>query len=148
MSKLIIDAQTGTILSAEHCYVVDTDTLTAEDESLLEVASDGELGELAQRAGKPLTKIGQDTGWGDNAYRFTVSYSPLSVKDEADAFIEGGIYSEGDDEYDALVWAKDVATIEQLEDIGYFVMNNDGVWDGFRENFIEALTWVYKENKK
>ena len=148
MSKLIIDAQTGTILSAEHCYVVDTDTLTAEDESLLEVASDSELGELAQRAGKSLARIGQDTGWGDNAYKFTVSYSPLSVRDEADAFIEGGIYSKGDDEYDALVWAKDVATIEQLEDIGYFIMSNDGVWDGFRENFMEALTFVYKESKK
>ena len=148
MSKIIIDAQTGTILSAEHCYVVDTDTLTAEDESLLEVASDGELGELAQRAGKSLSKIGQDTGWGDNAYRFTVSYSPLSLRDEADAFIEGGVYSAGDSEYDALVWAKDIATTEQLEDISYFVMSNDGVWDGFRETFMEALTWVYKENKK
>lgn len=145
---LIIDAKTGTILSASDCYVVDTTALSADDDSLMEVASDSEICELAQRVGKPLSRIGQDTGWGDNAYRFTVSYSPISLRDEADAFIEGGVYTEGDDEYNALMWAKDVATTEQLEDISYFVMSNDGVWDGFRENFLEGLMWVYKQHKE
>lgn len=46
------------------------------------------------------------------------------------------------------MWAKDVATTEQLEDIAYFVMSNDGVWDGFRENFLEGLMWVYKQHKE
>lgn len=148
MPKYIIDATTGTVLDMEECYLVDTDTMTDSDLDLLEEpASDSELGELAKRAGKSIKKIGQDTGWGDNAYRFTVSYSPLSIKDEADAYIEGAVYSEGDREYDALVWAKD-ASIEELEEISYWVMNNDSVWDEFRPNFIEALLWVFNNKEE
>jgi hypothetical protein len=132
----------------DECYIVDTDTMTGEDLDLLEEpASDSELGELAKRAGKSIKKMGQDTGWGDNSYRFTVSYSPLSIKDEADAYIEGAVYTEGDSEYDALMWAKS-ATIEELEEVSYWVMSNDSVWDEFRPNFIEGLLWVYKNKEE
>ena len=146
MTKLIIDATTGTVLDMDECYIVDTDTLDDHDSAMLDNASDSEIAEIAKRTGKSIKRIGQDTGWGDNAYRFTVSYSPLSIKDEADAYIEGAVYSEGDNEYDALMWAKD-APIEDLEEISYWVMNNDGVWDEFRPNFIEGLMWVYKNKE-
>jgi len=146
--KLIIDATTGTVLNIDECYVVETDELDDHDTHLLDEASDSELSSIAKRYGKSIVKMGTDTGWGDNAYKFAVSYSPLSVKDEADAFIEGNVYVEGDSEYDALVWAKDVATIEQLEDIGHFIMNDDNVWSDYRQNFLEALMWVYSQNKE
>lgn len=147
MSKLIIDSQTGTVLNVEHCYVVETDGLDVADSAVLENGSDSELSDLARRLGKSIVKIGNDTGWGDNAYRFTVSYSPLSVKDEADALLEGGVYTTDDSEYEALVWARDKATTEELEDIGYSVMNDDSLWSGFRENLIYALNWVYSQKE-
>ena len=147
MAKLIIDAQTGTVLGVEHCFVVDTDDLGADDADLLENASDSELGELAQRVGKSIVQIGQDTGWGDNKYRWSVSYSPKSITDEADCYLEGGIYTEADSEYKALLWARDNATTEELAEISDTIMNYDNTWEGFRENLLESLVEYYNNRE-
>jgi hypothetical protein len=142
--KLIIDATTGTVLNADGCYLVDGADFPDEE------LSDSEVSELAQRVGKSLHRLGSDTGWGDNAYRFTVSYSPLSIRDEAEALLEGGIYdSPGDETYKQVMeWARDAASQEELEDIALFIMSSDSVWDGFRENLIEAVVWAYREIHK
>jgi hypothetical protein len=142
--KLIIDAVTGTVLNTEGCYVVDEADFPDDD------MSDSEITELAQRVGKSLHKIGSDTGWGDNSYRFTVSYSPLSIKDEADAILEGGIYDSPEDhDYKRIMeWAKDTASLQELEDIASFVMSDDNVWEGFRNRLTEAVVWAYKEIHK
>lgn len=139
MSKLIIDAQTGTVLNIDECYIVDFKDFPEGADEL----SDSELSELARNVGTLIKKIGQETGWGDNSYRFSVSYSPLSLKDEALSLIESGMYEEGDDEYKKLQWVTE-ATQEQLESISYHAMNYDSVWDGYRDNFMDALNWVYK----
>ena len=139
MNKLIIDAQTGTVLNIDDCYIVDFKDVPEGAEEL----SDSELSELARNVGTSIKRIGQDTGWGDNSYRFSVSYSPLSLKDEALSLIESGIYEEGDDEYKKLQWVTE-ATQEQLESISYHAMNYDSVWDGYRENFMDALNLLYK----
>jgi hypothetical protein len=141
--KYIIDTQTGTIVSAEYCYIVDDNDISED----LNPMSDRELSELAQNVGVRLTTIGQETGWGDNKYRYTVSYSPLSIKDESDSLLEGGIYEETDREYPALMWAKNEATVEQLQTISDWAMAHDSVWNGFRENLTEALVFAYKEIK-
>lgn len=143
MSKLIIDAQTGTILNLDECYVVDFNDIPEKSEEL----SDSEISELARNVGTLIKKIGQDTGWGDNSYRFTVSYSPLSLKDEALSLMECGIYEEDEDEYKKLQWVTE-ATQEQLEDISYHAMNYDSVWDGYRENVMDAIKWVYNQTTK
>ena len=143
MGKYIIDTQTGTMVSAEYCYIVD-DADISED---LNPMSDTELSELAEKVGVSLRKIGQDTGWGDNAYRYTVSYSPLSIRDEADSLLEGGVYEEGDREYEALVWAKD-ADLEDLGDVSESIMSADAVWDGFRENLTEMLVFIHALKKE
>jgi hypothetical protein len=142
--KYIVDTQTGTIVSAEYCYIVDADDISED----LNPMSDRELSELAQNVGTRLTTIGQETGWGDNKYRYTVSYSPLSIKDESDSLLEGGMYDDGDKEYDALVWAKDEATLEQLASIADWAMAHDSVWNGFRENLTDAVMFAHKEYKK
>lgn len=141
MGKLIIDTTTGTILNAEGCYVVDDTDWTNDD------LSDHEIAELAAKSGKSLMKIGSDTGWGDNSYKYTVSYSPRSIKDEADSILEGGVYEEGDREYEALVWAKD-ADLKDLEPISETIMNQDAVWDGFMGNLTEMLVFVYAMQKE
>lgn len=143
--KLIIDAVSGTVLQADDCYVVDTENLTESELSDIDEGYDYEIRNIAGRQGTSILKMGTDTGWGDNRYNYTVSYSPLSIKDEADALLEGGIYESPEDEKykRALEWAQKEATLEQLQSISNFVMGHDGVWDGFRENLMDALMFVY-----
>jgi hypothetical protein len=143
--RLIIDATTGTVLNIDECYIVDTEKLDDHDDELLENASDSELSEIARRVGKSVKGMGQDTGWGDNSYAYTVSYSPLSIKDECDSFIEGGIYDESDREWHAVKWVLETATLEQIADISSWVMSNEGVWDNYRSNIMEFLMLVHKE---
>ena len=144
MGKLLIDAVTGTILDVENCYIVDDNTLTEDEARALdEGASDSEIKAIAEK-GKSLWDMGRDTGWGDNAYRFTVSYSPLSLKDEALCLIESGMYGEDEEDFKRLQWLMN-ATDDQIEQVAYWVMNYDSVWEGFKDNFLEALTWVHKE---
>jgi hypothetical protein len=138
MTKYIIDGSNGTILNMSDCYIIDSEHLGDDI-----IISDREAGELAIKHGISVAKMAQDTGFGDNTYRYTVSYSPLSIKDEADSLLEGGVYEEGDREYEALVWAKD-ADPKDLERVSNAIMSQDSVWDGFRENLTEMLTFIHK----
>ena len=144
MTKLIIDATNGTILNMNDCYIVDAELLG--DDIML---SDREAQEIANKHGISVAEMARDTGFGDNKYRYTVSYSPLSIKDEAYSLIEAGIYDEDDREYEALVWAKD-ANPEELEVVSESIMNQDAIWDGFRDNLTEMLIFtrsITKEDK-
>jgi len=69
--KLLIDTTTGTVLNIEGCVIVETDTLDDHDTHLLDEASDSELCDIGKRNGISLKKIGDDTGWGDNKYRYS-----------------------------------------------------------------------------
>lgn len=136
---LIIDAQTGTILDAQHCYVVEEEKMP--DESL----SDSEVSAIAMEHGKSLAEIGQSTGWGDNRYAWTVSYSPLSLRDEALSYIEGGIFTEEDTEYEAVKWVASVATDDELAEMSWSIMADDSLWDGFKNRFIDSVLYAYEE---
>lgn len=142
MTKYIVDAVTGTILDMASCYIVDAELMG--DDLML---TDSEAGELANEHGISVAQIARDTGFGDNAYRYTVSYSPLSIKDEADSLLEGGVYEEGDREYEALVWAKD-ADLEDLRAVSDSIMSQDAVWDGFRDNLTEMLVFIHALQKE
>ena len=142
MTKYIIDATNGTILNMNDCYIVDAELLG--DDIML---SDSEAQQLANEHGISVAKMARDTGFGDNAYRYTVSYSPLSIKDEADALLDGGVFIEEDKEYKALLWIKDEATTEQLEIIADGAMSNDSVWQEFRETLIPQIMFVYNSVK-
>jgi len=142
MTKYIIDATNGTILNMNDCYIVDAELLG--DDIIL---SDSEAQELANKHGISVAKMARDTGFGDNSYGYTVSYSPLSIKDEADSLLEGGIYEESDREYEALVWAKD-ADPEELRVISDSIMSQDAVWNGFRENLTEMLVFAHALRKE
>jgi hypothetical protein len=142
MTKYIIDGSNGTILNMSDCYIIDSEHLGDDI-----IISDREAGELAIKHGISVAKMALDTGFGDNAYRYTVSYSPLSIKDEADSLLEGGIYEESDREYEALVWAKD-ADPEELRVISDSIMSQDAVWNGFRENLTEMLVFAHAFKKE
>lgn len=136
---LIVCAETGTILNAEHCYVL-------EDEKLPdEILSDSEISAVATEHGKSLMQIGQNTGWGDNRYSWTVSYSPLSLRDEARSYLEGGIFTEEDTEYETFDWVANKATYEELTEISWNIMADDSLWDGFKNRFVDAVLHGYNE---
>lgn len=141
--KLIIDKTTGTVLNIEGCVIVETDDLDDHDSHLLDEASDSELSSIGERYGISIQQMGNDTGWGDNKYRYTVSYSPLSIKDEVETLIDGGIYTEEDREWKALQWIQNEATKADLEDLSDWIMSSDGVWDGFKSNMMEWLVHLY-----
>ena len=143
--KLLIDTTTGTILNIEGCVVVETDNFDDHDSHLMgeASASDSEVCDIGKRYGISLTQMGADTGWGDNKYRYSVSYSPLSIKDEADSLIEGGVYTEEDSEWKALQWVLNGATQTDLEDLSDWIMSSDGVWDGYKSNMMEWLIHLY-----
>lgn len=142
MTQYIIDATTGTVLDISNCFIVDAEHLGDDDHS------DSELGTIAQVHGISVMAMARDTGNGDNKYRYTVSYSPLSIKDEAYSLLDGGVYEEDEAEKKALTWASETATREQLETISNLIMGQDSVWNDFRENLMEGLMWVYKEENK
>jgi len=142
MTKLIVDATNGTILNMNDCYIVDAELLGDDI-----VLSDREVQELANEHGISVAKMARDTGFGDNAYRYTVSYSPRSIKDEADSLLDGGVFIEEDKEYKALLWVKDEATTEELETISDGAMSNDSVWQEFRETLIPEIMFVYNSVK-
>lgn len=149
MSKLIINVFDGTIIDINDCFIIDEADLTEEESALcVSGASDLQLSAIAERCGVSVEKMGKDTGWGDNSYSYTVSYSPKSIMDEADAYIEGGIYSEEDDEYNALKWVLSKATIEQLKEVSSSIMSDDSVWDDFRGNMIHGITWGYSRRNE
>ena len=142
MTKLIVDATNGTILNMNDCYIIDAELLGDDI-----VLSDREVQELANEHGISVAKMARDTGFGDNAYRYTVSYSPRSIKDEADSLLDGGVFIEEDKEYKALLWVKDEATTEELETISDGAMSNDSVWQEFRETLIPEIMFVYNSVK-
>lgn len=55
MAKWIIDTQSGTILSAKHCVIVDDAELSDEDNLTLdEACSDTEVADVGERRGRPV----------------------------------------------------------------------------------------------
>ncbi len=138
MGKLIIDTVTGTILNAEGCYVLDDTDWTSDD------FTDREIAELAAKSGKSLMKIGEDTGWGDNAYKYTVSFSPETIKQETELWLNSGMHEDDDPQLAELVWAKEEATLEQLQNIAELAMGGENIWEYFYSNMTEAISEAYE----
>ena len=54
---LLIDASTGTVLSASTCYLVADDAFSVEDWDSMESFSDSEMSEFAKQRGKKLSDV-------------------------------------------------------------------------------------------
>lgn len=59
--KLIIDAETGTVLNLENCFIVDDNDLSNEDIENLDMGNDSLIAEIAVRLGTPV----QDSSTGN-----------------------------------------------------------------------------------
>lgn len=140
MTKLIIDATNGTILNMSDCYIVDADVF-GDDLTL----SDTEVQDVANKHGISVAKMARNTGFGDNAYAFSVSYSPLSIRDEALSYIESG-YCENDEPTERICkWASEIATIDELEMVSALCMAYESVWEGYSAHLMDCLRQTYSE---
>jgi hypothetical protein len=150
MSKVIICGTTGTVVTLEDCYIVDTSMLSQPDlELLISDPTDSELSKLAEKTGKKLEPMLSAGNYGDVTYANSVSYSPLSLKDEAEVLIDiqqWDMYDEQESVKAALEWAYNKATVEELDDVSKYIMVSDDVWDGYKTNMIQGLMsyWYFK----
>lgn len=131
----IVHIGTGTIIAADECLIVDipdevTDELTEHGGD--DYFDDNLIISLAQDNGKPINTT--DLKWGN-----TISFSPTSLREEANAFIDGGIYGEGDSEYEAFVWCANTATDDELSMVASYILDNDDLWDSYKTSVIDGL---------
>jgi hypothetical protein len=54
---LLIDASTGTVLTAATCYLVDDDSLTEQEWEALDTSSDSEVCAIAKARGKKVSDV-------------------------------------------------------------------------------------------
>lgn len=144
---LIIDRTTGTVLEASDCYVVNPNDFPEEVSNALEDGglSDSEISDIAENYGTSLKSIGSDTGWGDNKYRWTISYSPASVQEELEELLSQGYFEEEDPELGAIRWYLHHATREQRELVSNVCLSYDHIWQEFRSHLLHVLVEVSTE---
>ena len=139
---LIIDARTGTILESGDCYIVDTDDLTESQEWYLENGGDTDIADVARSAGVPLSDEALE--WVRYGRTTSVSYGPSALRDEAQVLLE---ILDPDD-------VEDIATRGYLERLleagdaevamlGQHILNDDAVWNGYKQNLIDGLHSFY-----
>jgi hypothetical protein len=147
---LIIDAKTGTVLDSDDCYVVSQSQLEEDDLQAIESGSDSEISGIARRLGKSLSEIGSTTGWGDLTYATSISFSPLSLREEASVWLESGLSHhavEDEDIAEALEWCVTVANEDELNLIGQICVAENDLWEPYRDTFIEVLLETYPKIK-
>lgn len=143
----IVHIGTGTIIAADECLIVAvpdevTDEITEHGGD--DYFDDSLIISLAQDNGKPINTT--DLKWGN-----TIAFSPVALRDEAMAVIDGGIYREGDSEYEALMWCINTATDDELNMVASYILDDDDLWIAYRTNMIDGLrqglAWHNEENK-
>ena len=154
MSKIIVCNTTGTVVPLEDCYLIDTEMLSADDSTLLsewdESGSDSIITELGKKVGTKVETMLSVSGYGDMTYANSVSYSPLSLKDESEALIdieEWDKYDEHEIIKAAIEWVYNTATTEELNEVSQYIMVSDDVWDGYKSNMIQGLMSYWHFNK-
>lgn len=141
MTKLVIDIVSGTVIDLDSCYLVDTEDLLSEEIRLIEEGSDSDIIGVAITSGRSLDAILQTSGYGDVTIFNSVSYSPMHLRDEADAVIDSitGLPEENEHIYSYLKWVRDQATDDDLNIIGQLCLADDDAWRTFRTVFMSNV---------
>lgn len=138
--RLIIHAGTGTIIPAEECLIVTlTDDVLHDGDTGTEL-EDHEIVELAEEHGFPLEDLLSSN---------TMSFSPLALREEAREMLDSGGYIDADDtspEAEAVRWCAYIATDDELNEVGQWIMNDDDLWQTYRTSFTEGIRWGYGEH--
>lgn len=136
MAKIIINRHDGTVTDLEGAFILDLEKLDNPTRMLwaewLDTGSDEVACKIAT-LGESLKAILEGCGFGDLDYGNAYAYSALSLRDEIDAFADGGY------DYEWLDKAKKL-TNEQLDYLGRELMSNDYLWSVWRNELIDALS--------
>lgn len=132
--KLIYHAGSGTYFSAEDgVYVIESDDLV--ESSIADLVENG--------TAKPLVLT--DLEWGN-----CISYSPRTIREEIDEMME--FVGPDDEDRQALEWAMNQATDEQLNNVASYILDDDQMWIGYRANLIdgvrEGFLWTLLDGAK
>lgn len=148
MTKYIIHPGTLTIIDADECLILDTETdLTPEEREQLDgddYFDDALISSIAEERGKKFPGT-------DLTFSNSISFSPSALRAEAEYLLEDylGEDIEGDLNNQAITWCADKATDDQLNAIAHYILNGwDSVWDEFREAVIDGIRYGYEQSKK
>jgi hypothetical protein len=156
-NKLIICQQSGTILYVEHCTIVDTNELTAEEVKTLFEGGDGDAIEIADQVGKELRPMLDGCGYGDLNYSNCIAFSPNAIRQELEENIE--FYfpmavddPEGEESEDAAKAEYFTALVQGKsgeEKLQWFAgcLNSDHMWDTFTRAMREEIEIIWSQRE-
>lgn len=132
MSKFIININDGTVVDLEGCVIIDDLDLDDKGKELWdewnECGSDTVARELGEHAGKNLTRILGNCGFGDLNYGNTMAFSPQALREEFEAKLDAGVW--GDDPY---IQRALKFTDEEFDAFGSYILGNDYIWTVYGE---------------
>lgn len=138
MTKLIVHIGTGTIIDASECVVVDTDLFDNEDKARLtgdDYFDDSAVCDIAERLGTPVnTSVSADVTYGN-----AMLFSPSALRENAREVIGIGAYDLFPDTKDALLWVAGIATDEELQETGSWILSDDDLWETYNLSFMEGI---------
>lgn len=108
-----------------------------------------EILDVATKDTESLDSVLHGCGFGDLDYSNSIAYSPVALRDEANALLDVGIYNGYDDpEFVrlALEWCEKTATDQQLNYIASCILASDDAWSAYKKNFLEELLPYVREN--
>jgi len=115
------------------------DSLTVLDFTEL---TDDQQHEVISGNGKELGKtLGKSISHTDNTITNCISYSPSTLRGEADLLLCEGLISH--EEYD---WLTKWATDDELNDVAEYILSGSGAWRNYRDNVSEGIHWKYEDS--
>lgn len=142
--KLIVNLETGEVSNANDCVMIDTDyhLTQSEIESLdgNDFFEDAIILEVAKQRGSRIPE--HDLTWGN-----TIAFSPMALREEAEALIDAGYYQHDDGSLHlkAMEWVIEVATDADLEPIAGYILSDDRAWAFYKEAVMDGIFDRYME---
>jgi len=140
--KLIVHAGTGTIIPADECLIVTLPDEDLEDAGTGTHLDDHEIVERAEDNGLPVSELLSPN---------IMAFSPLALREEARELLGGMGYYEPDDtseEAEAVRWCAYIATDEELNEVGAWILNDDDLWTTYRVSLTDGLKWGHEQHKE
>lgn len=168
---LIVCSQTGTVLEAEHCALLDPDELTPEARDEWEEAdgNDNTVASFASLYGVPVMKVYEqrhEQGYlagsykmladetrkalverhlrsGDLTWGNCIPFSPLSLREMLINIAEEDEQRLDDETYKAVYFGAEFANDEWLTLVGETALSGDEAWKNYKSVIIDAVCHVY-----
>lgn len=169
---LIVCSQTGTVLEAEHCLLLNPDKLSIRGRDEWEEAdgSDSDTSRVAKKHGVPVAEIleqyyqqehlissykfvsdatrkeleNRSLRSGDLTWNNTIPYSPTSLREICGNFLEDELGGTyTENTYKALYYGANFANDEWFVLVAELALNDDRTWLNYKPSIIDAITMAY-----